>query len=152
MKQRPLGTTGLAVTELGFGGAPLGNLYRPLADETARAIMPQTTDYSVRFRESSKGLPKDQEKAFKAAVKQSQRDLPGACAAWSAIDAAAPGHPSLLFDLGLCAEAAGDYARAADLYRRAAPLMGRDNEADEGARRIDRLLAAREDAAARALR
>jgi D-threo-aldose 1-dehydrogenase len=37
--RRDLGTTGLKVTELGFGTAPLGNLFRPLADETARATL-----------------------------------------------------------------------------------------------------------------
>jgi D-threo-aldose 1-dehydrogenase len=36
---RPLGRIGLSVTALGFGGAPLGNLFRPLADEAARATL-----------------------------------------------------------------------------------------------------------------
>jgi D-threo-aldose 1-dehydrogenase len=36
---RELGGTGLKVTELGFGTAPLGNLFRPLPDETARATL-----------------------------------------------------------------------------------------------------------------
>ena len=36
---RTLGRTGLSVTELGFGTAPLGNLFRPLPDETARATL-----------------------------------------------------------------------------------------------------------------
>lgn len=36
---RALGRTGLQVTELGFGGAPLGNLFRPLPEETARATL-----------------------------------------------------------------------------------------------------------------
>jgi len=36
---RSLGKTGLSVTELGFGTAPLGNLFRPLADETARQTL-----------------------------------------------------------------------------------------------------------------
>jgi D-threo-aldose 1-dehydrogenase len=36
---RPLGRTGLSVTELGFGTAPLGNLFRPLADDMARATL-----------------------------------------------------------------------------------------------------------------
>lgn len=36
---RPLGHTGLSVTELGFGTAPLGNLFRPLADADARATL-----------------------------------------------------------------------------------------------------------------
>ncbi len=39
MKTRALGSTGLGVTELGFGGAPLGNLFRPLSDEMARATL-----------------------------------------------------------------------------------------------------------------
>jgi D-threo-aldose 1-dehydrogenase len=36
---RKLGGTGLSVTELGFGSAPLGNLFRPLPDATARATL-----------------------------------------------------------------------------------------------------------------
>jgi D-threo-aldose 1-dehydrogenase len=36
---RDLGTTGLKVTELGFGTAPLGNLFRPLPDEAARLTL-----------------------------------------------------------------------------------------------------------------
>ena len=36
---RDLGRTGLKVTELGFGTAPLGNLFRPLADDVARATL-----------------------------------------------------------------------------------------------------------------
>jgi D-threo-aldose 1-dehydrogenase len=36
---RALGQTGLSVTELGFGTAPLGNLFRPLPDDTARATL-----------------------------------------------------------------------------------------------------------------
>lgn len=39
MKQRALGRTGLSVTELGFGSAPLGSLFRPLADDVARATL-----------------------------------------------------------------------------------------------------------------
>jgi len=37
--QRALGKTGLKVTELGFGTAPLGNLFQPLRDETAQATL-----------------------------------------------------------------------------------------------------------------
>jgi D-threo-aldose 1-dehydrogenase len=37
--RRDLGTTGLKVTELGFGSAPLGNLFRPLTDEAARQTL-----------------------------------------------------------------------------------------------------------------
>jgi D-threo-aldose 1-dehydrogenase len=36
---RELGGIGLKVTELGFGTAPIGNVYRPLTDEVARATL-----------------------------------------------------------------------------------------------------------------
>ena len=34
------GTGGLTFTELGFGTAPLGNLYRAISDAEADAILP----------------------------------------------------------------------------------------------------------------
>ena len=37
--KRTLGATGLSVTELGFGTAPLGNLFRPLSDTMARETL-----------------------------------------------------------------------------------------------------------------
>jgi len=37
--RRNLGKTGLTVTELGFGTAPLGNLFKPLPDTTARETL-----------------------------------------------------------------------------------------------------------------
>jgi len=37
--RRDLGRTGLTVTELGFGTAPLGNLFRPLPDSLARETL-----------------------------------------------------------------------------------------------------------------
>ena len=36
---RRLGRTGLELTELGFGTAPVGNVFRPVADEVARATL-----------------------------------------------------------------------------------------------------------------
>lgn len=121
-----------------------------IAAEVRRDIAPVVETYSIRFRESTKGLPKELNRPFKDIVRQTQRDLPAACAAWEAMDGQAPNHPSITFDLGLCAEAAGDYARALELYRRAAPLIGRgSNEATAGVERVDRLIAAQEDDRAR---
>jgi D-threo-aldose 1-dehydrogenase len=36
LPRRAVGATPLAITELGFGGAPLGNLYEPITDSAAR--------------------------------------------------------------------------------------------------------------------
>jgi hypothetical protein len=121
-----------------------------IAGEVRRDIAPVVETYSIRFRESTKGLAKELNRPFKDIVRQTQRDLRGACTAWETMDAQAPNHPSITFDLGLCAEAAGDYRRALDLYRRAAPLIsGGGNEAVTGAERVGRLIAAEADDAER---
>lgn len=124
-----------------------------IASEVRRDIAPVVETYSIRFRESTKGLAKELNRPFKDIVRQTQRDLRGACAAWKVMDGQAPNHPSITFDLGLCAEAAGDYHEALDLYRRAAPLIGTGgNEAVTGAERVGRLIAAQADDAARGRR
>lgn len=121
-----------------------------VAENVRADIVPSVEIYVIRFRESTRGLPKPLERPFKDIVKQTQRDLPAACAAWTAMDAQAPNHPSITFDLGLCAESAGDYDAALALYRRAAPLIGRGgNEATVGIDRVARLIAGRADELAR---
>lgn len=122
--------------------AALGDIAEGLRMEFA----PHRADYSVRFRESTRNLPKELVRGFRDTVKLTQRDLKAACASWKAMDVQAPNHPSVVFDLGLCAEAARDYRGALAYYERAAPLIGRGgNEATEGADRVGRLLQAIED-------
>src|SRR5690606_26134904 len=72
----------------------LRGMIMDIAAEVRRDIAPRTEDYTVRFRESNKDLPKELVKPFREIVKQTQRDLPGACAAWAAMDVQAPNHPS----------------------------------------------------------
>ncbi len=47
--QSPLGSTGVAVTRLGFGAASLGNLYRAVDDATARATAVAAWDAGLRY-------------------------------------------------------------------------------------------------------
>ncbi len=129
--------------------ATVRSMITAVAGELAIAFAPRVETYAIRFREGTKGMPKDVAKTFKAVVKQSQRDLPGACAGWAALDAQLPNHPSVVFDLGLCAEATGDHVKAAALYDRARALMERGSEADIGADRVARLIAAKADDAKR---
>ncbi|WP_052664832.1 aldo/keto reductase [Nitriliruptor alkaliphilus] len=49
MKTRPVGRTRLAVTELGFGGASLGNLYRPTDEGTGRAAVEAAYEAGIRY-------------------------------------------------------------------------------------------------------
>ena len=44
-----LGNGGLTFTELGFGTAPLGNLYKAISDEDARATLDAAWDGGVRY-------------------------------------------------------------------------------------------------------
>jgi D-threo-aldose 1-dehydrogenase len=47
------GNGGLTFTELGFGTAPLGNLYRAIPDEDARAILDAAWDGGVRYYDTA---------------------------------------------------------------------------------------------------
>ena len=47
--RRPLGRSGLEVTVLGFGGVPLGNLYRTCTDEEATATVRAAYDAGIRL-------------------------------------------------------------------------------------------------------
>jgi D-threo-aldose 1-dehydrogenase len=49
LPRRPLGHTGLTVSELGFGAAALGNLYRPVSDADARATLESAWVSGLRY-------------------------------------------------------------------------------------------------------
>jgi D-threo-aldose 1-dehydrogenase len=46
---RPLGKSGLPVTIMGFGGAPLGNMYSAFSDDDARATVRACYDAGIRY-------------------------------------------------------------------------------------------------------
>lgn len=48
-QRRRLGRTSLAVTQLGLGGAALGNLFRVVAEEEATAVVREALDAGIRY-------------------------------------------------------------------------------------------------------
>ncbi|MDQ6435004.1 aldo/keto reductase [Mesorhizobium sp. LHD-90] len=48
-----IGNGGLDFTELGFGSAPLGNLYRSISDDDAQAILEKAWDTGVRYYDTA---------------------------------------------------------------------------------------------------
>jgi TPR repeat protein len=107
----------------------------------AAQITPSSSNYSLRFYESRDGMPKDIGQRFKDAIRETQRDLPAACTSFAAIDHDFPGHFAVRYDLGICAEAKGDYRAAMDWYRQAAAARPRDRaDFDLGISRTQRLI------------
>jgi D-threo-aldose 1-dehydrogenase len=47
--QRRVGTTGLRLSELGLGTAPLGNLYEPISDATAKAVLETAVSAGIHY-------------------------------------------------------------------------------------------------------
>ncbi|MES2095950.1 MAG: hypothetical protein V4459_04265 [Pseudomonadota bacterium] len=124
----------------------VSNLIRDIATKVRYDVRPYTQTYKVAFRESRDGMPKDLGKQFKLVVKQSQRDPVGACQGWTALNVQLPNNPSILYDLAVCAEFAGDYRAAMDGYRAAQTALGKRNgEMVESIDRVQRLLSARAD-------
>ncbi len=53
MRSAQLGDTGLMVSELGFGGASVGNLYSQLSDEDAGAVLDAAWDGGIRYYDTA---------------------------------------------------------------------------------------------------
>lgn len=53
MKTRQLGKTGIELTELGFGGAAVGNLYRPTSRADAHAAIQAAWNAGIRYFDTS---------------------------------------------------------------------------------------------------
>ena len=123
---------------------------RDIAESMRSALVPHVDTYQVRVRESTKGLTKEIAQRFKDLVKLTKRDPRGACAGWDALQAEAAGYPSLVFNLGICAEQRGDYEAAVKLYTDA--VRAGAGEGNEAANRATRLIAGRDDARERARR
>ncbi|MFA6112961.1 MAG: tetratricopeptide repeat protein [Sphingomonas sp.] len=126
--------------------ATISSMIDGIAGEVRGDIAPHGETYKPRYREDRAGLPKPLSDQFKAVLKQTKSDSAGACAGWEAIERQQPGQPSILFNMGLCAEERGEYPRAIDLYRRAGAAK-RGDDVNTGIGRAQSLIAGAEDEA-----
>jgi D-threo-aldose 1-dehydrogenase len=71
----PLARTGLAVTRLGLGGASIGGLFTPVADDDARATLRRAWDLGIRYFDTAPlyGYGTS-ERRFGAALRDEPRD------------------------------------------------------------------------------
>ncbi|MCB2089270.1 MAG: hypothetical protein R3E18_02115 [Sphingomonadaceae bacterium] len=110
------------------------------ADNARRELAPVAVRETVRVLEVRDGVRKEDQKALKAAIKLTKRDIAGACRAFAALEAGNPASPSVLFNIGLCAERQGDLEMASSYYSRALQVDARKPHVSQG---LDRLAARR---------
>lgn len=101
-----------------------------------RDLAPRTYSLDVRVEESTKGLAKPAQAAFKNAVRLTKSDQVGACAAWTALTRDVEPTVALAFNLGLCAEMRGEFDAAIDWYGEARRQGSRNRDIGEGLERI----------------
>ncbi|MCM8730601.1 tetratricopeptide repeat protein [Hephaestia sp. GCM10023244] len=128
----------------------IADLINAIAGDVRSDITPHVRDFRIRFREGRDRMPKPIAARFKQAVKISEVRPDEACAAWQAIDAEMPDHPSVVFNLGLCAEARGAYERAMAHYRRVQQLDPKARDARDALARVPQLMAGAAEAEERA--
>lgn len=118
---------------------------RDILGDIRRDIAPYNTTLSATLKTKGAGLSDALKPQFNAAVKAaSSGDMATACHSWTRINAAQPGNLDTVYDLGVCAESAGDYGKAMTLYRQAQSLApASDSAIAESYARVQDLAAAK---------
>lgn len=108
-----------------------------IADQTRAALAPRYRVRDIRIMESRRGLDRDTRRTFRDAVALTESDERAACEVFEELFQANPDQPSLMFNTGLCAEQAGNFALAEQRYRLALGNDQSDDEAQDGLARLN---------------
>lgn len=115
-------------------------------------IAPTFRAEGIRLLESRRGIEKSDHAAFREALRLTKSDVAAACDAFAALEANNPRDITVLFNIGLCFESAGNLERAGEIYEEVLAIRPRKIEPEEGLRRIasrfraERQLALRDEA------
>jgi len=107
------------------------------ADHLRNELAPVQRLDQIRVMEDRDDLSRDDGRAFRAAVQLTKADVEAACAAWAELEPRNAGHPSVLFNLGLCEESRGRLREAHDFYQRVIAGGREANYARLGVERIE---------------
>ncbi len=128
------------------GTPAVDSMVEELAGRFAQAVRhdlaPEHRLENIRLLESRSGIAKADHAAFRNALRLTKTDVVAACDAFAALEEGNPQDITILFDIGLCHESAGDLAAAADHYEAVLALRRGKIEAVEGLARIESRLRA----------
>lgn len=111
-------------------------LARDFAAELRLDVAPVYRAENIRVLEGRDGMSKPDSAAFRAGLRLTKTDVAAACRAFEALDATNPQSITILFNIGLCREGAGDLEAAERLYRSALALKPGKVEPRDGLARI----------------
>lgn len=100
------------------------------------ALAPAHESRSIRLLGGRDELPRPLRDTYRNAMRVVERDPAAACTIFASLAPQAPGHAQLAFNNALCAERAGDYARAEQGYQQLASGRGAAREGRDGLARI----------------
>ncbi len=122
------------------GKPSVDSMVEELASQFARAVRhdlaPEYRAEDIRVLESRKGMGKAHQAAFKTALRLTKTDVEGACRAFAALEADNPANITVLFNIGLCHESAGELEAAVQTYEQVLAISPRKAEPRDGLARI----------------
>jgi hypothetical protein len=111
-------------------------LARGFAGELRLDLAPEYRAEDIRVLESRDGMSKPDSAAFRTALRLTKTDVAAACRAFEALEASNPSSITILFNIGLCREGAGDLEAAERIYRSALEIKPGKIEPRDGLARI----------------
>lgn len=123
------------------GGPPsVDSMIEELAGQFAASVRldvaPIFRAEDIRLLESRSGMPKTDHAAFREALRLTKSDIAAACEAFAALAPTNPASVTVLFNIGLCHESAGELEAAGLSYEAALAIAPRKAEPIEGLARI----------------
>lgn len=117
--------------------AMVAEIQRGILRDIRMDVAPNVQIVHAGVMDDASGLNDAMSASFEEAVKQMKAgDTQHACETWSKIHGAAPSHMPTIFNLGVCAESAGHYTEALDLYDQAGDLLTHVNASTESGKDI----------------
>jgi hypothetical protein len=127
----------------------VATLVRRIADEFVSQITPFARTEKIRIRETRTGLSKEDGTQMKSLIASTKTSESAACEGWRDMEQRGISHPTLKFNLGVCAESVGQLDVALGYYRPLAAASRNSADVSEAIKRVERRIAGEDDDIAR---